>query len=101
MTTNDRETLRLVSPGLKKNDIASAAQCAHKTMSTTLARAKACDLRWLLPEDMSDKEQEGKRFPRRAGESGLQDAGLRACTLGDPATGRYVNVAVAGVLRPV
>ena len=41
MTTNYREILRLESLGLNKTDIASAAQCARNTVSTTLARAKA------------------------------------------------------------
>ena len=44
MTTNYREILRLESLGLNKTDIASAAQCARNTVSTTLARAKACGL---------------------------------------------------------
>ena len=39
MTTNYREILRLESLGLNKTDIASAAQCARNTVSTTLARA--------------------------------------------------------------
>lgn len=41
MTTNYREIQRLESLGLNKTDIASAAQCARNTVSTTLARAKA------------------------------------------------------------
>ena len=52
MTTNYREILRLESLGLNKTDIASATQCARNTVSTTLARAKACGLRWPLPEGM-------------------------------------------------
>ena len=44
MTTNYREILRLKSLGLNKTDIASAAQCARNTVSTTLERAKACGL---------------------------------------------------------
>ena len=63
MTTNYREILRLKSLGLNKTDIASAAQCARNTVSTTLARAKACGLQWPLPEGMSDKELEERLFP--------------------------------------
>ena len=63
MTTNYREILRLDSLGLNKTDIASAAQCARNTVSTTLARAKACGLQWPLPEGMSDKELAEKLFP--------------------------------------
>lgn len=67
MTTNYREILRLESLGLNKTDIASAAQCARNTVSTTLARAKACGLRWPLPEGMSDKELEERLFPSAPG----------------------------------
>lgn len=67
MTTNYREILRLESLGLNKTDIASAAQCARKTVSTTLARAKVCGLRWPLPEGMSDKELEERLFPSAPG----------------------------------
>ena len=67
MTTNYREILRLESLGLNKTDIASAAQCARNTVSTTLARAKACGLQWLLPEGMSDKELEERLFPSAPG----------------------------------
>ena len=67
MTTNYREILRLDSLGLNKTDITSAAQCARNTVSTTLARAKACGLRWPLPEGMSDKELEEKLFPSAPG----------------------------------
>lgn len=81
MTTNYREILRLESLGLNKTDIASAAQCARNTVSTTLARAKACGLQWTLPEGMSDKELEERLFVSQCtGESGLQDAGLRPCS---------------------
>lgn len=67
MTTNYREILRLESLGLNKTDIASAAQCARNTVSTTLARAKACGLQWPLPEGMSDKELEERLFPTHRG----------------------------------
>ena len=67
MTTNYREILRLESLGLNKTDIASAAQCARNTVSTTLARAKACGLQWPLPEGMSDKELEERLFPSAPG----------------------------------
>ena len=67
MTTNYREILRLESLGLNKTDIASATQCARNTVSTTLARAKACGLRWPLPEGMSDKELEERLFPSAPG----------------------------------
>ena len=67
MTTNYREILRLDSLGLNKTDIASAAQCARNTVSTTLARAKVCGLQWPLPEGISDKELEEKLFPSAPG----------------------------------
>ena len=67
MTTNYREILRLESLGLNKSDIASAAQCARNTVSTTLARAKTCGLQWPLPEGMSDKDLEEKLFPGAPG----------------------------------
>ena len=69
MTTNYREILRLESLGLNKTDIASAAQCARNTVSTTLARAKACGLRWPLPEGMSDKGLEERLFPSAPGKA--------------------------------
>lgn len=69
MTTNYREILRLDSLGLNKTDIASAAQCARNTVSTTLERANACGLRWPLPDNMSDKELEEKLFPSAPGKA--------------------------------
>ena len=69
MTTNYREILRLESLGLNKTDIASAAQCARNTVSTTLERANACGLRWPLPDNMSDKELEEKLFPSAPGKA--------------------------------
>ena len=69
MTTNYREILRLKSLGLNKTDIASAAQCARNTVSTTLERAKACGLEWPLPKGMSDKELTEKLFPSASGKT--------------------------------
>ena len=80
MTTNYREILRLDSLGLNKTDIASAAQCARNTVSTTLERANACGFRWPLPDNMSDKELEEKLFPSAPGKAAYKMPDYRQAT---------------------
>lgn len=64
--TNYREILRLRSLGLNKTEIAASADCSRNTVTATLQRAESCELKWPLPENMSDKQLAAVLFPGNA-----------------------------------
>jgi len=64
--TNYREILRLRSLGLNKTEIAAGTRCSRNTVAATLQRAESCELRWPLPENMSDKQLAAVLFPSNA-----------------------------------
>lgn len=61
--TNYREILRLNSLGINKANIAASCECSRNTVASALQRAKACDLKWPLPDDMSNKDLAEKLYP--------------------------------------
>ena len=61
--TNYREILRLNGLGLNKSEIAASLQCSRNTVTTVLRRAVECNLKWPLPDEMSDKRLYELLFP--------------------------------------
>lgn len=61
--TNYREILRLNSLGINKTDIAASCECSRNTVASALQRAKACGLKWPLPDNMSNKDLAEKLYP--------------------------------------
>ena len=59
-----RDVLRLNASGLSTRRIAASLAIGHGTVSDHLARARAADLAWPLPDDLSDEALEARLFPR-------------------------------------
>jgi transposase len=65
-----REILRLQGAGLSNWAIARTCRISNSTVGEYLRRARAADLRWPLPERMSEDELFQKLFPSAVSKSG-------------------------------
>ena len=78
-----REVLRLAfGAGLELRKIERSLGISHTTASSYVARARAADLSWPLPEGMDDTILDRLLFTRSSPPSGLSRSGSRGATAG-------------------
>jgi len=65
-----RDALRLHAKGLSTRKIAASLGLGQSTASDYLGRARAADLVWPLPDELTDAVLEQRLYPHKAGDTG-------------------------------
>ena len=63
--TNYRETLRLFSLGIHKQDIAKACGCSRNTVAHVLKKAQKMKIGWEIAQRLTERELAERLFPQR------------------------------------